>query len=184
MPSVKTIGISAFHDCKALTTVNMPLVETIDNSAFLHTDLTAIDLPELTSIGRDVFGSNVNLEDVKLPKVKSINGSAFANCWGLVTIDLPEVETLGPIGAVFNGCKKLEDVKLPKVKSIGGNAFAYCTALKSLTFGETVPTLGNSLLFDHAALPTIYVPESALDTYANTTEANWTPELKAKVRAK
>jgi hypothetical protein len=70
---------------------------------------------------------------------------------------------------------------LPSVTTINNNAFATCTALKSVTLGDTPPTLGINV-FPADTIITIYVPKGAKADYETAAATkNWTPELVAMI---
>lgn len=89
---VKTIGRSAFSNCKKLTSVTIP------NS--------------VTEIGASAFMSCWGLTSVTIPNsVTEITGYSFWGCWKLVSVTIPESVT--SIGSyAFDGCNYLESIQL------------------------------------------------------------------------
>jgi hypothetical protein len=64
---ITSIGASAFANCTALETVNLPYATTIGASAFDHcAALETVRLPELLNIGRTAFQYCTSLEDLYL----------------------------------------------------------------------------------------------------------------------
>ena len=168
--SVTSIGESAFADCTGLTSITIPnSVTSIGEAAFwCCTGLTSITIPNsVTSIGESVFYGCSRLTDVTIPNsVTSIADGAFAES-GLTSITIPNsVTSIG--GGAFNGCAKLKYVKIPKnVTEIGYQAFPQ-TGDENLVIeftSETPATLYSVESFGY--LCTIYVPETALETYLN-----------------
>ena len=168
--SMKSIGYDAFSDCTRLANITIPNgVTSIRNRAFNGcTRLTSITIPNsVTSIGESVFYGCSRLTDVTIPNsVTSIADGAFAES-GLTSITIPNsVTSIG--GGAFNGCAKLKYVKIPKnVTEIGYQAFPQ-TGDENLVIeftSETPATLYSVESFGY--LCTIYVPETALETYLN-----------------
>lgn len=84
-----SIGDSAFDNCYALTSVDIPNATSIGNSAFSNCSaLTSVDFPNATSIGNSAFSNCSALTSVDLPNATSIGDSAFSNCSKLKTIYL------------------------------------------------------------------------------------------------
>lgn len=150
---VTTIGKSAFSECAALTTVNVPNVETVMDYGLSATAITSISLPNCKTLAQRAFSACYQLESVYLPKVTSIGQYCFGST------------------------KKMTVYDLPALTSIGVAAFQYNDGVKSLILRntETVCTLAGSLAYNNdmfaAGTAFIYVPAALLDTY--TTATNW-----------
>ena len=132
----------AFHQCKALASVQLPpATATIGDEAFVYCEnLTAISFPStLKSIGRNAFDNN-NLTSLQLN-----NG----------------LETIG--NYAFSGSKDLSasPVVIPQsVTSIGDNAFYNCDQMTSFTFPESLTTLGTYVLAYCDNLQTVVFPRN------------------------
>ncbi|MBR5131615.1 MAG: Omp28-related outer membrane protein [Alistipes sp.] len=118
--------------------------------------------------------------------VKVVNQAAFHNSY-LTTVYLPHsVTTVGQ--SAFLASSKLKEVHLGNgIKEIQMGAFTNCINLQTLYIRATTPpTLGDyALLQDTSGTYkyigcTIYVPQSAVDTYKN--DANWS-KYKDYIRA-
>ena len=167
--SVTSIGESAFAGCTGLTCITIPnSVTSIGEAAFWDCiRLTSVTIPNsVTSIGESVFFGCSRLTDVTIPNsVTSIADGAFAGS-GLTSITIPNsVTSIG--GTAFNATK-LKYVKVPNsVTKIGSVAFPQ-TGDEDLVIeftSETPATLYDVESFGF--LCTIYVPETALETYRN-----------------
>ena len=185
MPSVTSIGVSAFESCKALTSVTMPKVKSIGDNAFSFctclpsvsipssvttfgneafsdcTSLTSLTLTDgLTSIGDNAF-CNTGLTSVTIPSsVTSIGNNAFSECTSLTSLTL--TNGLTSIGEyAFYNCTSLSSVTIPSsVTSIGNNAFYDCTSLSSLTLTDGLTTIGNCAFLDCTRLSSLTIPSS------------------------
>jgi hypothetical protein len=176
----------AFIGCAFLTKAILPKVVNVGDYAFWGcAALTEVLLPEAVEIGKYAFSGNTSLAAISMPKVNIITYGAFVSCTSLTSVKIPEVTTITKgsnkdTGAFYN-CISLKEISLPKVAAIGDNAFNTCTVLAAVNLGEKVPALG-SAVFANVANFAIYVPESAVETYTNTTVENWTGTLKSKIK--
>ena len=123
-------------------------------------DPAFLTLPTATIIRKEAFYNddigNENLVGISMPKVEEIKDNAFMDCYGLETIEMPSIKTIG--NSSFFGFKKLNMTELPEgllnigpwafyqceslsiteipssVVFIDVNAFEGCTGLKTITF--------------------------------------------------
>ena len=189
--SVKSIGFAAFRECYALTKVTMPnRVNHIAEDAFYGcSSLAEVNIPNgITSIENYVF-DGCALTELTIPSsVKSIGNCAFAGC-PFTEITIPgHVESVGRYA--FSDCHSLTNVNISNgVTSIGDNALS-CSDLEYVKIGKDVTEIGDKVfpqyhdeglvieftsetpatLFSVESLGflcTIYVPETALETYLN-----------------
>lgn len=126
--SVTSIGASAFYNCDSLNSVVFPsALAKLEGSAFQDCDkLEEVDLSStaITEIASSTFSNCDNLEEVLLPTtITQIKGSAFSSSYKLKKINFPQsLKTIG--GYAFNGCYGIKSVDLSKVETIGEYAFA------------------------------------------------------------
>lgn len=188
--SVKSIGYEAFRECYALTKVAIPnSVNHIAEGAFYGChSLAEINIPNgITSIENSVF-SGCALTELTIPSsVKSIGNGAFAGC-PFTEITIPgHVKSVGKYA--FSSCP-LTKVNISNgVTSIGDNALS-CPDLEYVKIGKDVTEIGDKVFPQYhdedlvieftsetpatlysvesfGFLCTIYVPETALETYLN-----------------
>lgn len=185
--SVTRIGYQAFYECKALTSVNMPSVITIDAGAFNNcSSLISVSMPLVTKIGGSAFYDCSNLISVAMPSVTIIDNFVFTNCSSLASVEMPSVTSID--NYAFSECSSLTSVNMPSVTSIGIGAFrgspitklslpATLTSIgnncfaktREITFAATTPAaLGTDIFWESAV---IRVPESAVNDYR--TAAGW-----------
>lgn len=130
-PVLKSIEAYAFFKCSALTSVNFPVATSVGMQAFGYCSaLPSISLPSVNSVGEQSFEHCTSLASVDLPNATSIGKDAFVGCTALTTIVLPSATSIGEWA--FEGCASLTTVDLPSVTSIGERAFYECTNLKAL----------------------------------------------------
>ncbi len=149
--NVTSIGISAFSNCRSMTSIAIPdSVTSIESYAFYYcSSLTSINIPDgVTSIGNDAFFRCSNLTSINIPDgVTSINDSTFRNCSGLTSI------TIGN-----------------SVKSIGYYAFYDCYELKSIYCKcAAPPTLRSSVFYSYITAK-FYVPTASVDAYKSASD--------------
>ena len=144
MPSVTSIGNSAFSNCYALTSVSMPSVTTIGNSAFnFCPDLTSVSMPSVTTIGEGAFTFCSALTSVSMPEVTTIGDNAFNFCFALTSLDIPA-----------------------SVSKIGNDAFDGCSSLTAVYCHWDEPLECDPLFTDNVLMnATLYVPVGTIDAY-------------------
>jgi hypothetical protein len=190
---IESIGNSAFQECSALTSVNIPNVTSIGENAFASSGLTSIDIPKVTSLGGSAFNRCMKLVSVNLPNVTSLDSSStFGSCSALTSVDMPKVTIIKTqtfyscvaLASVnipnvtsiedqgFYNCRQLVSIDLPNVTSIKENGFAYCVALTSVRLPKNPPSLTNTNAFTGINSGCVfYVPTGSLSLYENAT--NW-----------
>ena len=148
---VRSIGAKAFYGCKALETLNILGVPTVDgsehNGAFEGcTKLRNVKLNENTKrIADSMFAECKSLQSISLPAgLTQIGKAAFSKCTGLKEIALPD--SLAKLGEnAFAFCESLQTVTLPdKLTEVGEHAFAECRALESIVLPDSVKTVGKN----------------------------------------
>lgn len=145
---VTEIAMGAFADCKALTTLELPMsLKTIGNKGAYTslngtfegcTKLTTLTIPRsVTSVDVRCFKGCTKLQTVVLPDMlTSIPSEFFSGCTALTSITLPSRTTTIGFSA-FNYCASLETIDLPDaVEGIDGMAFASCSKLTTVSGGE------------------------------------------------
>ena len=137
------IGISAFRNCKALTTLpDMSKVTSIGNNAFQNCSLiTVIDAPACKgTIGVQAFDGCSSLTSVTLNTeenaITGIGNYAFRNCKALTTLpDMSKVTSIG--NYAFQNCVLITSIDAGSFNGkLGNYAFDGCTLLESVEFGS------------------------------------------------
>ena len=132
--------------------------------AFYGTSISGLNIAEGNKklrIGASAFESCVNLEKVTLPnRVTKIDEGAFKSDSGLTTVSFAEGNNAVVIGKnAFNGCSNLDSISWGKgISEIGHGAFGG-TAVESVTFPDTVKTIGESSFAQCKFLTTITLNE-------------------------
>ena len=155
----------AFCRCTALQTVTFEKgsqLKTIKDSAFVNcTALTSIEIPaSVEAIEWGAFADCTSLQTVTFEKgsqLKTIESSVFSGCTSLTSIEIPaSVEMIE--NSAFNGCTSLTTIEIPaSVEEIRGYAFKGCTSLKTVTFekGSKLKTISNGAFAFCWALTTV-----------------------------
>lgn len=158
---VTTIGVGAFEDCTALSSVTLPqtLSRILYNAFSNCTSLKSIDLPTgITSIETAFSGSG--LESITIPEsVTSMGSSMFEGCTALKSVHLQGAVT--QIGErAFQGCTALKSIDLPDaVNEIGVHAFYGCTALERIDLPAALTKI-ERFAFQNSGLKSIFIPKS------------------------
>ena len=172
--SVTSIGVGAFEDCSALTSITIPnSVTSIGWSAFHNcSGLTSINIPNsVTSIGNYAFGGCSGLTSITISNsVTSIGYDAFFNCSSLTSIYVDSnnsvydsrnncnaiIETSS--NTLILGCK---NTVIPNsVTSIGSSAFFNCSGLTSINIPNSVTSIGYDAFWGCFGLTSITIPNS------------------------
>ena len=169
--SVTMIGDNAFNLCSALTSVEMPAVETIGEYAFgWCSDLTSVEMPAVTTIGEYAFGWCEALTSVEMPAVTAIGEYAFGGCSALAYIHLPASCT-SVFSNPFIACKSLREITVdennPDYTSVDGvlydknvETLLACPGSKSfIDIPSSVTTIGDEAFSDCSALTSVSMPE-------------------------
>ncbi len=160
--NVEQIRPYCFDYCDTLSSVTMPRVTKIGESAFAYCDsLERVDMPSVTKIGVNAFSRCISLRDITMPSVQDIGGQAFQRCKSVVSVYMPAVESIGY--TAFDNCTNLESVYMPSITSIGQGAFADCDSLREVELGEEVPYISGKVF--PSTIASILVPESAYFKY-------------------
>ena len=155
--NVKTIGASAFGECKSLKTVIFEDSDTVQKTIC---DYAFYKCPVLTTVD---FGN----------AVKSIGNYAFYSCQSLNKLDFSKnsVKTIGDYA--FTVCKSLESIEFPdSLASIGYGAFSANTngyrgsyvasSLKSVKFGRGLKSIADYAFYENRQLNTVKFTGDAL----------------------
>ena len=155
--NVKTIGASAFGECKSLKTVIFEDSDTVQKTIC---DYAFYKCPVLTTVD---FGN----------AVKSIGNYAFYSCQSLNKLDFSKnsVKTIGDYA--FTVCKSLESIEFPEsLESIGYGAFSANTngyrgsyvasSLKSVKFGRGLKSIADYAFYENRQLNTVKFTGDAL----------------------
>ena len=166
--SVKSIGASAFAECKSLEAISVPAsVSALGTGAFKGCEslATAIIRAEVAGLPAGLFMGCSRLADVQVPSaVKDIGCDAFNGCSSLSEFGFPSsLVTIGDkafygcgiMAADFGGCSKLE--------SIGDWAFADCNGLMAVDFNSAVSSIGKGAFYNDASLILDEMPGRVLD---------------------
>lgn len=126
----------------------------IGDSAFRHTSLTAIDLPDPVGIVGEYAFADTDIVSIDIPDGAMVHPWAFSDCTSMISVDVSKFASISD--HLFDGCSSLKDVvfghgldrigngafkgtavvsvQLPySLSSIGYEAFSECTGLEHLT---------------------------------------------------
>lgn len=163
---IESIGESAFADCGALTSFDVPEgVVSIGDNAFKNCEaLTYLDIPVATaSIGASAFEGCTGLTSLRFEsgsELSDIADRTFYGCTGLLSMSLPE-SVVGIGESAFYGCTGLLSMNLPEnVTTVGKSAFYGCSGLAMMSLGESLETVGESAFQDCSALTDLHLSQA------------------------
>lgn len=178
LTALKSIGAYAFCNANMGGTRFPESLESIGEQAFRNTKVVYLSFgSKLKTIGKDAFSSCMSLRTLDFSKaenLETIGEKAFCYCEGLKSVDFSGAKKLKTIGNEgFMQCESLRTVDLSKtiVETIGDEAFSGCSeemesvtsapaGLSSVTFPETLKTIGEEAFYVNYALTSISFPET------------------------
>lgn len=193
---LQTIGDSAFENCDALTSVNIPGLVTIGDKAFYDCDgLTSFSMTSaVTTVGEDAFAYCDNLASFQVGKeFKNHKGNFLTYCPKLTTITVADGNTNNYIsvdnvlihnadyGSYIVVCAsgKTGDYTIPAESLtkncvwIMNNCFSSCNGLTSITFPSGKWFKLDAAIFDEA-YNLRYVDITAINGFINNDKGDIT----------
>ena len=189
--TVTTIESSAFNNCWALTSCNLPnSVVKIGDYAFREIGLTTplyndkffvfqprnvegeLTIPDgIVHIAGTALAQCEKITKINFPTtLKSVGVDVFWNIDSIRSIELPEgVDSLGMY--IFDYCERLETITLPStLRYLDGNTFFHCDSLKTIIcYAETPVIDGYNDLYvsdvTEQSSVTLYVPDGSVAAY-------------------
>ena len=178
--SIKTgtrlIADYAFLYCNGLTSVDIPnSVISIGDFAFSICALTNVDIPNsVISIGRHAFFECYYLTSVIFGNsVSKVGNSAFGSCDNLKSVHISDLESWVGIdfyditaNPLYNAMKLyvnselVSDVRIEKSTEIKRYTFVNCSSLTSVTFANSVTSIGNRAFALCTGLKSVIIPNS------------------------
>ena len=158
---VKSIGKSAFRDCRSLVSISIPnSVTNIGDGAFDGcSSLSNLVIPNsVTSIGDGAFAECSSLSSLAISdSITSIGDFAFCKCSSLSSLVIPDSVVSIGIGA-FEYCSSLRSLVIPdRVTSIGDEAFCGCRSLSNLVIPDSVTSIGSGAFEDCTSLSSLVI---------------------------
>jgi len=153
---VNSIRDFAFVNNSNLTSVNFPSCTTIGRNAFYNcSNLITVNFPTCTTIGSYAFRNCSGLTSISFPVCTTIWSSAFAQCTRLTSISFPSCTTIE--NYAFYSCSKLTSIDFPICTVIGSSAFYSCSKLTSIDF-PICTVIGSSAFYSCSNLTSISFP--------------------------
>lgn len=120
LPKLVTAGAQTFAQLESMTTISLPLLETIGVNGFMGSggsSFVNINLPSLKSAGNNCFYLNDLILEFNFPLLETIGIVGFASCSSCKTFNLPKLVSVGGGGASgsFQGCTAAETFNLPSL---------------------------------------------------------------------
>ena len=178
LPSVRTIGNSAFNGCGITELVLPPTVTRIESAAFWNCkNLKSVTIPSsVTMIEGNPFADCVSLSSIKVSEENTVydsredcNAIIETNTHKLKSCSLgtsipPTVKTIG--NQAF--CSGETDIVIPEgIKRLKEGVFSDCSRLKSVTLPAGVSKIDECVFSKD---DTIYVPYGKVDYYRQRIE--------------
>ena len=173
------IGMSAFSQCPALSSLTLPegLIYIDDNALAGRKPLRSLTIPNtVTTIGDRVF-LECNLKEMVIPEsVTYIGAELFQNCHALESVTLPSGITRIPRD-MFCDCQSLRQVNIPEgVTRIENNAFWCCPWLTSIHLPSSLKYIESNAFFICMRLTDVNFPPGLKEI--GNFAFYWTPTTK------
>ena len=176
-------GSNVFSNCSSLTSVTFPLhpkFTEIPSGTFFKCPLTSIDIPAgIKTIGDSAFANCEQLAHITLPEgLERVGKYAFQYCYKLTKLTIPstvksltysfyyctglkELELYANVNYTksFKGCPIKSVVYLGNLTTISDDSFDGCSSLASVTFPDSVVTIGRDA-FRGCAIREITLPKN------------------------
>lgn len=163
---VRSIGTSAFAECKSLASVVVPsAVSELGHGVFRGCDamVSASVNAAVDAIPAEMFMGCGKLSEVKLPaSVRSIGADAFNGCVSLENVTFPSaLVSIGDRAFYGTGICEANFAGGNQLSSIGNWAFADCRELASVKFSDSLASIGKGAFYNDASLALEAFPRNA-----------------------
>jgi uncharacterized repeat protein (TIGR02543 family) len=151
--SVTKIGLMAFANCSALTSITF--------------ESSTANPNKLNELEYGVFLGCSSLQSLILPiNVKSVGNYVFANCSSMISLTLNAgLESIGAFA--FMNCTALTSITLPKnLQTLGDIAFLNCSSVETISINSTNSnfTTYNNTLYNKDKTILLYYPANSVNT--------------------
>ena len=153
------LGEYTFLNCSALTEADLPgsRMKSIGKSAFFDCkSLKQFDFSDVSSISESAFYNCSSFESIEIPKkITTIAESAFYGCSGIKKLKIPgTVETIGK--SALGKCTGLEELDIEEgVKTVEEEAFAACSGLNTMILPKSVSSFTTNFVTDYMPIKKI-----------------------------
>lgn len=157
LEKVQTIQRLAFYGCTSLKTVNLENCHTICEYAFGFCEsIESLDLTGVGQLGEYSFVGCSGIRDLKVGERIYIPEYCFANCSSIQELEL-SVQFVGRLA--FLGCSRITTLRFTSdVTEIGYGAFNGCSSLVNLIFDGSLQYLGDYAFAGCGSLPSVFIP--------------------------
>lgn len=162
-----TVGVTAFSNCSALSSVSNLCNKTLGEEAFSYSGLINVTLPASCTPGYYLFSGCASLTNAVLEDgATNLPSGLFASCSSLKSVRLPEGVTTLPSEA-FYGCASLDAMIIPSsVRVFADYCLSGCSSYLAAIYLGPERTAGYSAFAGTAAGSKVYyfLGEDAPDT--------------------
>ena len=166
------VAESFLNKCSNLTSVDLPNLTTTGNDFLRNcSNLTSVNLPNLTTTGNELLADCSNLTSIDLPNLTTTGNYFMQSCDSLTSIDLPNLTTTG--NSFMSFCDSLTSVNLPNLTTTENYFIEHCEKLTSVNL-PNLTTTGNKFLYGCYRLTSVTVKKETPPTTTSTTSLSAT----------
>ena len=132
MPGVTKIGDNILTDYINLTSITMPIINTIGNYAFASCSLLNLTNVNATTIGQGAFIECDAITSMNLPNLINMQNNTLNGCIGLVSVYMPSIITIDT--DAFEGCSSLKNLYINSGINLSGDPSTFFGSAKNNDF--------------------------------------------------
>lgn len=170
------INGNAFSGCTNLAQINLENITYLGSGALAYcTSLTSLSMPKLKTIVNSALTGSVNLVDVDFGLVTAFDAGLLANATKIKKLVLKATDACTFAANAFTGLNSLKYIEIRASSfSMVANSFTGLTVCEAVKIDAITPPVVSGAPFAgfNASIFKIYVPDASVDTYK--TKSGWT----------
>lgn len=173
---IRSIGTSAFNNCKLLESINIPTTLVTSGTTslggrafYICESLKALIVPSnVIALNNGAVYACRNMAVLSVPKDMNNLGTSTINTSGVVNFEVPQsVTSIG--SSMFYGCVHMRKIVMPSgITSILNDAFNGCNNLSTIEIPATVQSIGTNAFANCVGIKEYHFRATTPPTLAGT----------------